>query len=206
MSNKKLNNKKLQFHQLVEYVDSAQEVELCYDEQGRIAIHINDVSDEVAQSIVDSADDADEVFSYFPSTRETLKALINGVNSVICIKDIKGRYILTNEYFAKALGRKEENILGYTDFDFFDETLASRLHDIDRQIIESGEGRTYEGYLPHSDGIHHAYLTNKIPLMNRNNVIYAVAVISTDISIQKEKERILAAKIAQLIAGKIQRT
>ncbi|NQZ12782.1 MAG: hypothetical protein HRT35_36995 [Algicola sp.] len=106
MSNKKLNNKKLQFHQLVEYVDSAQEVELCYDEQGRIAIHINDVSNEVAQSIVDSADDADEVFSYFPSTRETLKALINGVNSVICITDKTGRYILTNEYFAKALGRK----------------------------------------------------------------------------------------------------
>jgi PAS domain S-box-containing protein len=191
MSDKKLNYKKLQFHQLVEYVDSEQEVELCYDEQGRIAIHINDVSNKVAQSIVDSADDTDEVLSYFPSTRETLKALINGVNSVICIKDIKGRYILTNEYFAKALGRTEENILGYTDFDFFDETLASRLNDIDRQIIESGEGRTYEGYLPHVDGIHHAYLTNKIPLMNRNNVIYAVAVISTDISLQKEKERIL---------------
>lgn len=186
-----MERKKLRFHQLVEYIDASQEVELCYDEQGRVSLHMGDVSTQVAHSIVQAAADGDEVFSHFPSIKETLKSLINGVNSVICIKDTKGRYILINEYFVKVLGRDENDILGFTDFDFFDETLASRLSDIDRQIIETGEGRTYEGYLPHVDGIHHAYLTNKIPLINRNNEIYAVAVISTDISIQKEKERIL---------------
>ena len=187
-----MERKKLQFHQLVEFLDSAQDVELCYDDEGRIAIHIDDVGTDTAQAILDAAtDDSDEVFSHFPSTRETLKSLVNGVDAVICIKDTKGRYILANEYFMKSLGRREDQILGHTDFDFFDVTLAERLFDIDKQIIESGEGRTYEGYLPHVDGIHHAYLTNKIPLKNRNDVIYAVAVICTDISIQKEKERVL---------------
>ena len=192
MDHNSSDKNKLHFHQLVEHIDASHEVEFSYDEQGRVSIHINDVSKDVAQSIVDSAmDDSDEVFSHFPSTRDTLKSLINGVNSVICIKDTKGRYILTNEYFMTVLGRSEEEILGHTDYDFFDQEVALRSHTIDDQIIETGEGRTYEGYIPHADGIHHAYLTNKIPLMNRNNEIYAVAVISTDISIQKEKERIL---------------
>ncbi len=182
---------KLRFHQLVDFVDASQEVVLCCDEQGRYSLHLSDIDIDVAESISEGANQEQAIFSHFPSTKDTLKSLINGVNSVICIKDIKGRYILTNEYFIKVLGRAEEQILGHTDFDFFDETLANKLYEIEKQIIETGEGRTYEGYLPHVDGIHHAYLTNKIPLFNRHNEIYAVAVISTDISIQKEKERIL---------------
>lgn len=186
-----MEKKQLHFHQLVDYIEASQSVQLCYDDNGGISLHMDNISPEAAKSIEEAAVKEDEVFSHFPSTKETLKSLINGVNSVICIKDTDGRYILTNEYFIKVLGRSEEKILGHTDFDFFDETLATRLNEIDKQIVESGEGRTYEGYLPHVDGIHHAYLTNKIPLINRNNEIYAVAVISTDISIQKEKERIL---------------
>lgn len=183
--------KKLYFHQLVEFIDSAQEVELCTDEHGNMTIHIENVDRDAAQSMIAASDRKDEVFSYFPSTRETLQSLFNGVDSVICIKDIKGRYIVINEYFSKVLGRPQDAILDHDDFDLFDEPLAKHLSDIDQQIIATGEGRTYEGYYPYTDGTKQPYLTNKIPLKNSHGVIYAVAVVATNISAQKEKEHTL---------------
>ncbi len=184
--------KKRDFHQLAAFIDSDQAVEISYDQHGKMTICIENVSHDVAQSIFDAPQQTDdEVFSYFPSTRETMQSLFNGMNSVICIKDVKGHYILVNEYFSKALGRPQANILGHNDFDLFDATLATHLSDIDKQIIATGEGRTYEGYYPDIDGNPLPYLINKIPLKNRHDAIYAVAVMATNISVQKEKEHTL---------------
>ncbi|MFT4927475.1 MAG: PAS domain S-box-containing protein [Phenylobacterium sp.] len=190
----KMVHKRLHFKQLAGLIDDDQAIELNTDEQGNITIHIENMGCDVMQSIVDvAAVPDDEVLNYFPSTRETLQALFNGIDSVICIKDAKGRYILSNEYFAKVLGRPQKDILGHSDYDLFDEDLANHLNEIDEQIFATGEARIYEGHYPYIDGSLQPYLTNKIPLQNGRGEIYAVAVVGTNIAIQKEKERALGA-------------
>ena len=69
-------------------------------------------------------------------------SLVETLPQNIFRKDTKGIFTFGNQQFCKALGRKLEEIIGKTDFDFFPRALAEKYHQDDRQVLETG--RPYE--------------------------------------------------------------
>lgn len=54
-------------------------------------------------------------------------------------KDLEGRFRHVNNRFCEVIGRKEEQVVGRTDYDLFDKSVADQFRAADRRVVESGE-------------------------------------------------------------------
>lgn len=66
-------------------------------------------------------------------------SLVETLPQNIFRKDLAGRFTFGNRNFCRELGRPIEQIIGYTDFDFFSKALAERYREDDRRVAASGE-------------------------------------------------------------------
>src|SRR5262249_11360114 len=62
-------------------------------------------------------------------------SLVETLPQNIFRKDLEGRFTFANQQFCKTLGRKLEEIVGKTDFDFFPPELAEKYQRDDRRIF-----------------------------------------------------------------------
>jgi PAS domain S-box-containing protein len=122
-------------------------------------------------------------------TKDRLQAIIDGVHSLVFIKDTSGRHLLVNSYFEEAFGMLKEDVIGKTDFDIFEPEIADQIVAVDRKVINSGEALHLEVPIPHHDGSIHIHLTEKFPLRNKKGEVYAMCGLATDITSQKEIEK-----------------
>jgi len=53
-----------------------------------------------------------------------LKTILNTIPDLEWLKDINGAYVGCNARFERFVGKKEYEIIGMTDYDFFDKELA----------------------------------------------------------------------------------
>jgi two-component system NarL family sensor kinase len=115
------------------------------------------------------------------NNKQLLQSIIDNTSSIIYVKDIFGRFTLVNTQFVKTYGFRSEEILGKTVFDFVTEANAMDYARNDaevfekRNLVEMEEEAMIDGKLRH-------YYSIKFPLINRNNEVYAIAGISTDIT------------------------
>lgn len=121
-------------------------------------------------------------------TQKWLNAVLNNVQSVIFIKDIKGKYILVNKEYELLVGTTQDNILGKTDFDLFPKESAELLRENDIKIIDNGVPVSMEesGKIPSGKVV--TYLSNKIPLKNSKGKVYALCGFGTNITALKNTE------------------
>src|SRR5215831_16882580 len=76
-------------------------------------------------------------------------SLVETLPQNIFRKDVQERFTFANQQFCKALGRKLEDIVGKTDFDFFPPELAEKYQRDDRRIFETGKAyETVEEHQP----------------------------------------------------------
>jgi len=66
-------------------------------------------------------------------------SLVENVPQNILRKDLSERFTFANQRFCNMLGKKLEEIIGKTDFDFYPPELASKYQRDDRRVIETGE-------------------------------------------------------------------
>lgn len=74
--------------------------------------------------------------------RKTLLSVLDKIPGKIFLKDKNGVILLANSEVAKVYNRTVEQLLGTTDFDFFDEDLAQSYREQEVEIMELGE-KTY---------------------------------------------------------------
>ncbi len=131
--------------------------------------------------------------------KNRLQAIIDGVHSLVFIKDTRGRHLLVNSYFEEAFGMKKRDVIGKTDRDIFAPEIAEQIMQVDRKVMDSGEAVHLEVPIPHQDGSVHIHLTEKFPLFNNKGEVYAMCGLATDITHQKDIEDELqkARKIAE---------
>ncbi|WP_161957573.1 PAS domain-containing protein [Mariprofundus sp. EBB-1] len=113
-----------------------------------------------------------------------LKSLIDNSPAVIFIKDLEGRYILINSRYEDIFNIRHEDIVGKTDADVFDASLAAALSKHDEEVIERGDAMVLEESVPDRRGLRH-YYSLKFPLYDTHKKMYAVCGIATDITDQK---------------------
>ncbi|NQE33179.1 PAS domain-containing sensor histidine kinase [Microcoleus asticus] len=134
-----------------------------------------------------------------------LQAILDNSTAVIYIKDVDGKYLLTNRHFDNLFDIAKEQITGKTDGDIFPEDKAAALRENDLKVIESSSPLTIEEIIPQDDGPH-TYISLKFPLCNSEGQAYAVGTISTDVSDRKLAELTLEKAKAELEKEVEQRT
>ncbi|MEG4005256.1 PAS domain-containing protein [Microcoleus sp. Pol11C1] len=134
-----------------------------------------------------------------------LQAILDNSTAVIYIKDVEGKYLLTNRHFDNLFDIAKEQITGKTDGDIFPQDKAAALRENDLKVLESSSPLTLEEIIPQDDGPH-TYISLKFPLCNSEGKAYAVGTISTDVSDRKLAELTLEKAKAELEIEVEQRT
>jgi PAS domain S-box-containing protein len=93
------------------------------------------------------------------------------------IKDLEGRFVTANQNSVKMCGgRREADVIGRTDFDFFPKHTAEAFRRDDLSVV-TGRAKIVDRIEPISleDGSVRWYSTNKVPLYDRAGRIVGVA-------------------------------
>jgi PAS domain S-box-containing protein len=116
-----------------------------------------------------------------------LQAILDGTPSIVQLKDLQGRYVLTNRAHEQTFGFPRERLAGKRPDAIFAPELVEKLHANDRLVIEADQPITFEETIPTSAGVL-SYLSVKFPLHDPEGEITGVCGISTDITERKRAE------------------
>lgn len=128
-----------------------------------------------------------------------MQTVFDNTDFMIFIKDRNGKFILVNKQLCKNLNLgKPEDVIGTSDFDYFDEEVAKAFQQKDKEIMEGDEVETFEEEIKLPVG-KRTFLTSKFPLYDYSFKKMGICGISVDITDKKENEKKLKDAQAQLI-------
>mgnify|MGYP000028738335 FL=1 len=155
------------------------------DELSLVAENFNEMADSFQCLLAISEENQQRL----NKSEQNLRTLIKTIPDLIWLKDKEGVYITCNTTFESYMGVKESELIGKTDYDFFNHTLADTISSHDKSIMESGQVCITENSVLFRNDDHHAYLeTIKSPLRDMNGDIVGVLGVSRDISRRKKYE------------------
>ncbi len=141
--------------------------------------------------------------------RALVTTFLQNVPDAVYFKDRASRFIAMSVSFVKILGKQsEDEIIGKSDFDFFDKMHAQPAFDDEQRIMLTGE--SILGKLEKeiwSDGHVTWVYTSKMPLHDLKGEIIGTFGIRRDVTLNKEMEATLEKKHRELmetsrVAGK----
>jgi len=160
------------------------------DEKGQIQIHEGIMRDVTERRKAEKAI-ADE--------RILLKTLINNIPDLIYVKDTQARKIISNKADLEIMGyTSEEEVIGKSDFDFYDREFAEKTFSEDMNVIQTGVPIINRVELITSAKGEEKYIsTSKVPLINDSGEIIGLVGVGHDITKTRQTEQ----KIIQLSKG-----
>jgi PAS domain S-box-containing protein len=131
----------------------------------------------------------------YKNREELLQNLMENIPDLIYFKDKDNRFITVSKTKAEQVGSTLEDIIGKTDFDFYQKEIAEKTVADDKHVVETGESivdRVEEHALP--SGEVRWLSTIKVPLRDDMGAIIGTMGISRDITEIKmaEDERVRA--------------
>ena len=120
-------------------------------------------------------------------SEEKYRNLIESVNESVISVDLQGSLLTLNSRAVSYLGGLEENYIGKTLWDIFPKKIAEERFAELQKVIQSGEQFIKESYLPFQ-GKTRCFLNSMQPIKNRSGDIYAVLILASDITEQKQAE------------------
>lgn len=91
-----------------------------------------------------------------------LKSVFEGTGDALFIKDLQGRYVISNQTYADLLALRTDQILGKTAFELIGEETARHLTEQDAAVMQEGISKLFE-YEVVLQGKKHTFLTTKAP-------------------------------------------
>jgi len=119
------------------------------------------------------------------------RGVIDNSPSAIFLKDLQGRYVLTNRRFEEWLSLPTGEILGQTSFAFFPEKDAQYYMELDQDVLQSGEATQTELDLPIPDGSSRRLISTKFPVLDAEGKAIGIGTINTDITELRQTEALL---------------
>lgn len=146
------------------------------DEQGNITSILGTVQDITGRKIAE-----EELLN----SRALLLSLINSIPDLIFYKDRQSAYLGANQAFADFVGRREPDIVGKTDFDFFPTELAEFFRKKDRQMLAKNVQQRNEEWVVFPDGRDVLLDTLKTSYYGPDGEVLGLIGISRDITEQR---------------------
>ncbi|HRH95805.1 MAG TPA: PAS domain-containing protein [Prosthecobacter sp.] len=119
-----------------------------------------------------------------------LRGLLDYIPDRIYFKDLQGRFILVSKSLADYLGAQNaDEVVGKSDFDFFDKELAQAAFDDEQEVMRSGRaitGKVEEKLL--LDGRTGWALVAKIPMRDAAGTVIGTCGISKDVTRLRETQ------------------
>ena len=115
-------------------------------------------------------------------SRELLRAVLDNSPAVVYMKDLDGRYLLTNRVWCELIGVSFDKAIGAKDNDLLPPMIAERLIANDREVMSAGHTIQSEEQFLLDDGKEHTYLSYKFPVRNSAGDIFALGGVYTDIT------------------------
>jgi diguanylate cyclase (GGDEF)-like protein/PAS domain S-box-containing protein len=118
-----------------------------------------------------------------------LRGLFTAIPDLIWLKSPDGIYLTCNSRFERFYGKKESEIIGKTDYDFFDITLADSFLENDKKAMASSVPCINEEWITFADDGHAELVeTTKTALYDEQGNVTGVLSISHDITERKSIE------------------
>ena len=127
-----------------------------------------------------------------------LNAILRYSPALISVKDLDGNVVLASEHFKQMANIDETGFVGKNVFDVYPKDVAQSMWEIDRATKTKQQTYEVELNLMHKDGSQHTYLMVKFPLRNKENNVFGVCTIGTDISERKLAENALREQQSRL--------
>ena len=132
-----------------------------------------------------------------------LTALLASMPDLVFFKDRQGFYLGTNINYAQTLKRTREEMVGATDYDFFDPQVAQNLRNNDGIVIETGEIRTFLETIIFLDGRSFQGEIVRAPLTLITGEIIGLVGIARDITLRlQHEEELVQARTAAEVANR----
>jgi PAS domain S-box-containing protein len=116
-----------------------------------------------------------------------LKSIFEGTGDALFIKDLEGRYVITNQTYADLLASRPDQIVGRTVHDLIDEETAKLLTAQDAAVIQEGVSKLFE-YSALLRGKTHAFMTTKAPHRDAAGKIVGVIGVVRDVTEYRHME------------------
>ncbi len=127
--------------------------------------------------------------------RTMLRTLIDTIPDLMWLKDPDGVYLACNPEFEKFFGAAEADIVGKTDYDYVDSSLADFFRENDQRAIAAGRPSTNDEWVTYaSDGKKRFLAVIKTPMFAQDGSLIGVLGIARDITALKQAEEELARK------------
>lgn len=127
-----------------------------------------------------------------------LNAILQFSPALISVKDLDGNVVLASDHFKQMANIDEDGFVGKNVFDVYPRDVAQAMWDIDHAAQSKQQTFETELDLIHKDGSVHTYLIVKFPLRNKENNVFGVCTIGTDISERKLAEDALREQQSRL--------
>lgn len=122
-----------------------------------------------------------------------LHTLVDAVPDFVLMKDVNGRFLYCNHRFEEIMGITKAELIGKTDYDFFDKEMADLFTQADHMAIKEGRPfKTEEELVYKSDGHTELMEIVKTPIVGDDGELMGVVGIGRDITEHKrlEEERL----------------
>jgi len=125
-------------------------------------------------------------------TEAHLKTLIHTIPDLVWLKDCNGVYLTCNRKIEQLFGAKQSDIIGKTDYDFFDGQQADTFREQDRRAIATGKPSLNEEEVIFAEDGHHEILeTIKTPMFDDQGCLIGVLGIGHNITaIRQAQEKL----------------
>ncbi len=116
-----------------------------------------------------------------------LRAVSEGINDALFVKDPQGRYLLINRAGAAALGTTPEQAIGKTDDAFLAPEVARELRAGSIAVLDSGRAMNFEHKITSKAGTRY-FQSYKAPYHDPNGKLIGTLGVACDITDRKQME------------------
>jgi PAS domain S-box-containing protein len=120
-------------------------------------------------------------------THWLLRSVLQGIPDPVWMKDANGAFVVCNQGVTRLFNKKEEEIIGKTDYDFFDAEMAEFYQNKDRTALEAGHVCINEEWWTFGDNGEQALMeTRKVPVRGADGKLLGVLGVARDITERKQ--------------------
>jgi PAS domain S-box-containing protein len=113
--------------------------------------------------------------------RVLLDLVLDNVDAYVYMKDSERRFSYVNAKMAAAAGLSAEQMVGRRDREVLPAARAEETWELDRPVLETGQGRSVQNEVTLADGSVHQLWSVKVPVSADGEVV-AVLCVSTDVT------------------------